>query len=250
MKCKSVVFACLLAFVLNTYNSDAQTNKVLPVHDSQNIFKQTDTILKWRNDRQFAYMNYLDSLLRKQKYLHSDTASFDENTGRITRKRSLKNQSSAANKVLNSLPVKIFFWILSVVFIVFIGYKVLFQNAVFSFMKKKIVPADAEEEKWLLRDLNEYDSLIDHAEKNNEFNSATRYLFLKTLKNLYDKGFIEFAPEKTNSDYLKEMNVNKYFNDFEKLTKQYEYAWYGKFFIDKKKYTAIKESYHFFNEKV
>jgi hypothetical protein len=248
MKCKSLLFACLLVISFNGYNSKAQTKKTGRPADS--AFNESDTILKWRKNRQFAYMNYLDSLLKKQKYLRSDTVSFDENTGTIIRKRSSENRPSAANKVLNSQPLQVFFWVLAIAFIGFIFYKVLFENPIFKGRKKKIVLTINEEAGHVLYDLIEYDSLIAAAERNNELNSATRYLFLKTLRNLSDKGLIDYAPQKTNKDYLQEMNGNKYFNDLAKLTWHYEYAWYGKFLVDKKKYDKMKEQFYFFNEKV
>jgi hypothetical protein len=46
------------------------------------------------------------------------------------------------------------------------------------------------------------------------------------------------------------MEQNKYFNQFEKLTRNYEYTWYGKFLIDKNKYQYLKEEFILFNEKV
>jgi hypothetical protein len=73
---------------------------------------------------------------------------------------------------------------------------------------------------------------------------------LKTLKNLSDKEIISFAAEKTNHDYLAEMKHHRYFEDFSKLTRDYEYVWYGKFFIDKEPYQKLKKDFNFFNKNV
>ncbi len=62
--------------------------------------------------------------------------------------------------------------------------------------------------------------LITEAENKDEFNLATRYLFLKTLKNLADRGFINFTAEKTNKEYLKEMRQHNYYDKFRELTRR------------------------------
>ena len=258
MKCKSVLFVCLLMFTLIAFNSNGQTKndsiskeQDLVYQDSAYDLKESDTILMWKKNRQFAYMYYLDSLLRNQKNLRSDTVTFDENTGKIIRKRFSQNVPSAAGNMLNSLPLKIFFWMVAVAFILFIGYNVLFKSSIFKTRERRFKRTDPEEENVAeLYDFVEYDSLISGAEKNNEFNTVIRYLFLKTLKTLSDKSFINFAPEKTNKDYLKEMSQNQWYEEFEKLTGEYEYAWYGKFVIGKNKYAEIKEQFEEFNGKI
>ena len=257
MKCKSVLFVCLLMFTFTAFNSHGQTkNESIPkdpnivYEDSAYNLKESDTILMWKKNRQFTYMIYLDSLLRNQKNLRSDTVTFDENTGTIIRKRFSQKAPSAAVNILNGLPLKIFFWIVAVAFILFVGYKVLFKSSIFKTRNRRFNRTDKEEDVAELYNFVEYDSLIANAEKNNEFNTATRYLFLKTLKTLSDKSFINFAPEKTNKDYLKEMRSNKLNNQFENLTTEYEYAWYGKFVIGKNKYAQIKEQFDNFNGKI
>src|SRR5665213_3904696 len=107
MKYKSMKFVCLL-LIWMTYSSNgyAQTNDSLNVPDGvqlQELQKnnadnnETDTslqrsyvkdnheILKWKKSREFAYMHYMDSLLRKQKGLKVDTVSIDEKSGKINR---------------------------------------------------------------------------------------------------------------------------------------------------------------------
>lgn len=258
MKCKSSLFVCLLLFTLTAFNCHGQT-KNNPIYKEQDLvyqdstydLKEGDTILMWKKNRQFAYMYYLDSLLRKQNNLRSDTVSFDENTGTIIRKRFSQKVPPGAGNILNGLALKIFFWMVAVAFILFVGYKVLFKSSIFKRGNRRFKRADPEEVNVEeLYDFGEYDSLIAGAEKNNQFNSAIRYLFLKTLKTLSDQGFINFAPEKTNKEYLKELSQNQWYQEFEKLTAGYEYAWYGKFVIGKNKYAQIKEQFLGFNGKI
>ncbi len=211
--------------------------------------KDSLDILKWKKNREFAYMHYLDSLLKNQKNMRTDTVSVDEKSGRIKRKTAKKNTPSAINNVLNSWPLKIFFWSLALLFIVLISYKVLFKNGIFK-KKRKLLIQTEEDSLQDLNELSEYDLLAHEAENKNEYNLATRYLFLKTLKNLSDKGSVSFASEKTNKDYLNEMRQHKYAEEFAKLTRDYEYVWYGKFSIEKELYQKLKEDFSFFNKKI
>ena len=140
-----------------------------------------------------------------------------------------------------------FFWSLALFFIAFLSYKIFFKSGVF--VRKKKPLAEPEENSLLeLNELSEYDFAISEAENKNEFNVALRYLFLKTLKTLSDKGDINFAAEKTNSDYLIQMSHHTNFEDFKRLTHNYEYVWYGKFFIDKEQYQELKKDFNSFNK--
>jgi len=255
MKIKLSLFFCLLLLTGVGYNSDAQTkafrNELQDTSLIKTYFPENDSFAKYSQSHEFAYIHYLDSLLRKQKNIHSDTVSIDENTGRIVRHHSSDAaENSGVGRVLNSLPLKIFFWTLALIFIVFISYKVLFKNGIFVRRKNKFIAANDESSFEDFDDISKYDELISDAEKRNELNLATRYLFLKTLKNLADKELIRFTAEKTNKEYIREMQQHDYSDRFQKLVRDYEYAWYGKFSLDKSRYEKMKELFTSFDQKV
>jgi hypothetical protein len=254
MKTKLLLLVGLLFLIGFVHNSDAQT-KTFPseLQDTtlaKTNFNENDNLVKYRQSHGFAYMHYLDSLLRKQKNIRSDTVTIDEKTGRIMRHHSTDSEISGIGKVLNSLPLKIFFWTLAVIFIVFISYKVLFKNGIFVRRKNKFIAENDESSMEDLGDISKYDTLIADAEKGNDLNLATRYLFLKTLKTLADKELIHFTAEKTNKEYVREMEQNNYSAEFQNLVRDYEYAWYGKFAVDQNTYENMKEAFTSFNQKV
>ena len=248
MKYKFQFFLCLLFLcMLNPFKTFAQADSLNIPPDGKVYFEKNDStnnqdtavqqthlpevnISKYKKSHDFYYMRFLDSLLRKQKDLRTDTVSVNEKTGRINRVRMHKRNPSPFNSFLNSWPLRIFFWSLAIIFIAFISYKVFFKNGFFSTRKK--LPVEVNETVVPeLSETSEYDTLISEAEKNNELNLATRFLFLKTLKTLSDKGFINFSPDKTNKEYLREMQQHSYFTAFRNLTRDYEYIWYGQFVI-------------------
>lgn len=263
MKSNIKIFSFLFVMsLLLSFHSNAQTqDSITEFSDDSTIISnyadsiknninEIDTIGKWKKKREFAYIHTLDSLLRKQKNLRTDTVSIDENTGKINRNRVEGNGISGLNKILNSLPVQIFFWSFAFIFILFIFYIVFFKNGIFKGGRKKQIIEKDEAPVDELADISSYDSLVSEAEKENNYNLATRYLFLRTLKNISDKGMIHFAGDKTNREYLNEMRHHTFFSEFSWLTRNYEYLWYGKFTIGSEEYAKLKERFNLFNKKV
>ena len=217
------------------------------VEETASFDNKNDSLNGWKRSRDFAYMNYLDSLLRKQKELKSDTVNIHNGRGKAVRQRDGDN--SLALRFLNSPPVKLFFWALALFFVGFILYRIILKNSLFNFNKNKSAEI-AEDDFITLNELSQYDSLISGAEINNDFNLATRYLFLKVIKALSDKEIIHFLPDKTNREYVKEMERHSLAKEFSSLTRSYEYVWYGKFLIEKNKYEVLKEQFIQFIKKV
>ena len=213
------------------------------------LINESDSILKWRQNKEFAYMKYLDSMLKSRSDIRSDTVTIGDRAGKVKRKKPADN--AAMNRFLNSLPVRIFFWTLALFFIGFIFYKIFFKNGIFDDLKSRKRGKEEEEDSVeSLGEFSEYDALIAEAESNNNFNLASRYLYLKTLKSLYDKGLINFSPDKTNGEYLQEMSSNPYHGQFAALTRNYEYAWYGTFLISGVQYQKLKHEFIEFNKKM
>jgi Domain of unknown function (DUF4129) len=209
-----------------------------------------DSILKWKRMREFSYMAYIDSLLKKRKNLRIDTVTIDQNDERKSNTRVLSNDNSASENLLNSLPVKIFFWILAIAFIGFVLFKLFFSGGLFQRSNAKVTPEIIDEQPEQLNEYSKYNLLISHAEFNNDYNLAIRYLYLQSLKRLADRNLISFSPDKTNNDYVRELSSHNYKNEFAFLTRQYEYSWYGKFNIDKHRYSRLKDEFISFNKKV
>lgn len=94
------------------------------------ITNGNDSMQKWKNSAGFAYIKNLDSLLRKGIGLKADTISIDKNTGK---KRAASAASAAnSNSLLNSFPIKIFLWVIAVLFIGFFIYKLFFTAGLFA----------------------------------------------------------------------------------------------------------------------
>ena len=91
-----------------------------------------------------------------------------------------------------------------------------------------------------------YQREIDKAVNNGDYRLAIRLLYLRTLKNLSDRNIIQYKQDRTNFDYLVQLHPTKYYNDFFRVTRNYEFAWYGQFEIDPAKYNIIRNDFENF----
>ncbi len=135
---KIIISACLI-LLCNT-NIYAQDDSVaerigdLPQFEisrdtcvNNNVFKTELKIQVYRKDKEFAYMKYLDSLLRQTKDLTVDTFSIGNINSIKRRKNASENSDRKISKpksnIFSQPLVKIILWILAALLIGFIIYK-------------------------------------------------------------------------------------------------------------------------------
>lgn len=68
---------------------------------------------------------------------------------------------------------------------------------------------------------------------------AVRLLYLRSLKQLSDNGLINWQINKTNTNYVNELEQPDQREAFKILTRQFEYVWYGDFTINNEIYHKI-----------
>lgn len=94
----------------------------------------------------------------------------------------------------------------------------------------------------------DYENEIRQASNRGDYRMATRLLFLGTLKLLSENEFIEYKHEKTNADYLKELSGTGLYKDFFRLTRDFEYTWYGHFELSQKGFEQVAEDFSRFKQ--
>ena len=93
----------------------------------------------------------------------------------------------------------------------------------------------------------DFNEQIQQAINNGNYRLAVRLCYLSSLKKLSDQSLISWQPEKTNQTYIGEIEDASIKNQFSILTRQFEYIWYGEFFIDKDNFLGIKSNFDQFN---
>lgn len=86
------------------------------------------------------------------------------------------------------------------------------------------------------------------ADKNYRF--AVRLLYLRTLKDLSDKNLINYTHEKTNADYLFQLAGTSYYKNFFRLTRDFDYTWYGQFELSLEKFSIIQNDFLTFKQQL
>jgi hypothetical protein len=203
-----------------------------------------DSVRKWKRSPDFGYMAYLDTLLKKKKNeLRQDTFDIGKNTNRSGDSTIFPQSNSSSGGFLNAFPTQVFFWIIAVVFVGFILYRLFFREGLFARGSAGHQDEQMEADPVRLSDYSQYNLLIAAAENSGDYNLAVRYLFLQLLKRLSERELIFFAPGKTNRLYVGELDGQSYQSEFAALTRNYEYVWYGKFSIDRDRYQALKNEF-------
>lgn len=90
----------------------------------------------------------------------------------------------------------------------------------------------------------DFNETIAQAEATGNRRLALRLGYLQLLKQLTDRDFIAWQPDKTNHDYLREV-ATRYpaaRPAFAELTRQFEYVWYGELPLAAPAYRAAREA--------
>ncbi len=95
-----------------------------------------------------------------------------------------------------------------------------------------------------------FDSLIKKALKDNNHRLATRYLYLASLKKLTRKNIIDWHYDKTNNDYLNEIQDETIKAYFKRISYIYDYVWYGEFSIDETSFNKNKQDFNNLNQAI
>jgi hypothetical protein len=211
-----------------------------------NYHPEDGSIQEYKLDKDFAYMKYLDRLLRQTKNLTLDTFSI-KNSNTTKRKNNSPPKSVNTFNLFSQSLVKIFLWLLAICFIGFLLYKLFNAGNFFKRNRSFKRSTDIQPEEESVPDVSTYDKLIAQAVTNKNFRLAVRYNYLQILQRLADAGVVQLSADKTNYQYVNELSNKPYQNDFAVLTSHYEYVWYGKFDITEETYNKLSNNFKTFS---
>ena len=93
-------------------------------------------------------------------------------------------------------------------------------------------------------------ALIKNAIENSQYRMAVRYYYLQALKELDLKKFIDFEAQKTNNDYISEIQNTSLNNIFKKVTRIYNFIWYGDFQVSKEDFLLAEKGFSELNSTI
>jgi len=95
-----------------------------------------------------------------------------------------------------------------------------------------------------------FEEAIGNALTQRDFRLAIRLQYLKILKLLTIRELIHWKPNLTNQSYVQELEKYPYHADFVRITRYFEFAWYGDFQIDESGFKEMKDFTNSFQEKI
>jgi uncharacterized protein DUF4129 len=95
-----------------------------------------------------------------------------------------------------------------------------------------------------------YQREIERAIQVEDYRLATRLMFLRLLRNLSNRNLIQYSQGRTNLEYLAQLFSTSYYNDFFRLTRNYEYAWYGRFDVSREAFRTIRGDFENFDQRL
>lgn len=92
--------------------------------------------------------------------------------------------------------------------------------------------------------------LLEEAISRKQYRLAVRFFYLKLLRQLAENHHIVLQTDKTNRDYLNEIESPELRDEFRNITRLFEYIWYGEFPIDQPLFELAANQFQRFNNRL
>lgn len=93
-------------------------------------------------------------------------------------------------------------------------------------------------------------SLIKEALQEKNYRLAIRYYYLLILKELKERKIIDYQYQKTNQEYLTEIETSSLRSDFNQITRLYDFIWYGSFPVNEHDYSVAAKVFRHMEEQL
>ena len=148
-------------------------------------------------------------------------------------------------------------WFQTLIWIIIIGgfaaFLMIYLNSInVGLFRKRNVLVNGTEKEIITEDIFaiNYQKEIDKAAMQGNYRHAIRLMYLRLLKNMSEKNIIHYKQDKTNLDYLLQLHPTVYYKDFFRLTRNYEYSWYGQFEVNEEAYKIIRTDFDQFDRSI
>jgi hypothetical protein len=227
---------------------------LLQAEDSVMLRNVPDSVLnRLKKSDPFWYANYV--FKKKVREKKDRIKSNDGNTNSNSNKNEYETDDtevSSSGGVFEKPWLSALLWIIIIgSFIGAIGWY-LSANDTSIFRKRNTVVTVTGEDDTMPDDIFaiNYQKELDRATAGKDYRLAIRLMYLRLLKCSAEKNIIQYAQERTNFDYLAQVHKTSYYNDFFRLTRNFEYTWYGKFAVSDDAFDTIKKDFDNFNNKI
>jgi hypothetical protein len=206
-----------------------------------------DSVVRgWKSDKAYAYAN--DSAYWSRYAIQGPGSSRRRSYGGGSSED--QPSESPVTRVLTSKGFEYFILFLLGAILVFAIVRIILTNRLQLFYRppKRVTAGKSGEEGGSLED--DLDGQLTHFIQTKDYRQAVRYLYLKTLRLLSDRGMIRYHPEATNHDYGQQLGSTPQGDPFRDLTTIYENVWYGEFPLGDALFVRLHEYFEEFYKSV
>ncbi|MGL4597590.1 MAG: DUF4129 domain-containing protein [Bacteroidia bacterium] len=193
-----------------------------------------------------AYTNEDYNYVRDPKNVEQEETVFDRMFNRF-----LEGLGRSVVKEEQRNWWNLFFIILALVLIVLIAMRITNTgfNTIFSGKSRQTESIDATAKDVDIHTIDFEQQIID-AKTRHDYRLAVRLWFLRTLKQLTDANHIHWKADKTNNDYISELNKTKHLYGFREVSLIYDHIWYGDFPVDSEVYRQTEDRFRSFYQSI
>ena len=155
-------------------------------------------------------------------------------------------------KALTDFLSTVFPYLLALIVVIIIVKSVLAGNTDFWRFKKQKITKSAIVKEEIEENIEEtdFEKLLKLAISNKDYRKATRYYYLLLLKQMNEKELINYHKDKTNSEYIFDLEKVELRKHFSYLLYIYDYVWYGEFNVNETNFVTIENEYQSFLKKI
>lgn len=190
-----------------------------------------DTVQTFRRSNTYAYIPLVDSFFRAA----------------ATQKIKVKPPEPVSIplwiRILTSKPAQMLYWAIAIAVVVFILYRLFLEDGNWYRRYKRAPSVYASPDEFLEESVGNWEALALAAEQRKDFRQAMRYHHRALLDSLHEQQRIAWAPDKTNTQYIREMRQQPGVHEFIQLTRAFEYVWFGGYAINEVEFVQWKQTY-------
>lgn len=246
------IFIVALYSISPTYAEDSITVDFVEVDSSEFTEEEYYTDEEYPTLLEQPQYNYLrDSIDGKEldsvtwTQLTKDLNYDDSLDTKEPQPKANNNTWRLPNIQFNSTLTKYVLFAIVIAALVFLMYRLISSSLFSSDTKVSKQQASFEmvhdDEQMMNKNLS---NILDEAIRLQDFKTAIRILFIQSLQELQDDGWIVWKKEKTNRDYLNELMHREAFVPFSSMVMLYEKAWYSETIVhreDMEVFSAFKQ---------
>jgi hypothetical protein len=139
---------------------------------------------------------------------------------------------------------RILLWCIFFIFIGWVLFRVFVHDdfGIFGRKRKLAFSVEGNDQPDIAPMEHDWKQLTATAAEKGDYTMAIRYGYMWTLQLLNARDLIDYEDDKTNMEYYHELKKEELKQEFRKVYRLYEYAWYGRYQMDKEQYQKLNQS--------